>query len=564
MTTNLNSKYYTVDFRISNFKSYFDDPISFHIRKPITIIAGPNGEGKSNLLEALLVGTSNFLKHSKKFRNTGFFTKSIQTSSRPEINTSLYELVFSNIMARDFSGKSYPERLDPKNIVSRGKRKSSVNIRIERYSEKSQRKLVEMMTTITKNPPFIQDSGYINKIGDLEFIYLNSDSILNDLFVKLVGQEFSHQLTSIPGTARKAEYSSNILKIFSKDEDRLICDIDDGKFEEKYLKDMNLFLTSNLATGAKKECILYLFGILAEKLKNEQDWLALFLVDEIESGLHVSRQKTMVDALIGAFTNNEKLSKHVKIVMTTHSPIIYSELMKYPDYVDTYFVLRNPTESSKVYNYDDVVGDELKAKRILAELGLNIYDLPKTVLFVEGKTDKEFWSQILKDVAIIPLRGASIPNVISDLIETFPIARSKEYHVVVDRSAYDKIIKDIEELKRRSVTINGNHIKYNSIEEFLFDIKIGDGDPINVWNKIEKKISTYRDKLSESEMELLNINIEKVRENVEKKGNLGINEFINGLKNKDEFYKILGKNWTILLEKNTQALIEKIKSSIES
>ena len=59
------------------------------------------------------------------------------------------------------------------------------------------------------------------------------------------------------------------------DEDRLICDIEKGEFEEKYLKGRDLFLSSNLATGAKKECILYLFGILTKKYNIKDKWFSL-------------------------------------------------------------------------------------------------------------------------------------------------------------------------------------------------------------------------------------------------------------------------------------------------
>ena len=555
---------YNVEFKITNFKSYLGDPILLKIIKPITIIAGPNGEGKSNLLEAMLVGVSNFLKHSRKFRTTGLLTKPIKVSTRPEINLSLHDFVFSNSLIKNSSDKSYPERLDPRNIVSRGKRRSNIQFTIIRQSGKRERKLVEMTTSITRTSPFMQHSGYINNIEDLEFIYLNPDTSLTDLFVKLVGQEFSHQLTSILGTSRKAEYSSHILSFFSKDEDRLICDIDDGKFEEKYFKGRNVFLTSNLPTGAKKECILYLFGILTEKLKDKQDWLAIFLIDEIESGLHASRQKTMIDALTDAFKENKTLYKHVKIIMTTHSPIIYSELMKNPDIVDTYFVLRNPTESSKIYKYDDVVGDELIEKRILAELGLNIYDLPNTILFVEGKSDKEFWLPILDNVTIIPLRGASIPNVLTELLEAFPIARSKKYHVVVDRSAYNKIDKDVQKLNEKNVIINCKHINYDSIEELIFDIKLDSGNPADLWETIGNKVQYFRDNVNDSEKVFIDINIEKVKEKLEKKGTDGISDFFNSIKNMERFYDTLGKNWSFLLEKEPKEIIEKIKSDIET
>ena len=59
------------EFQISNFKSYFGDQVSLKITKPITIIAGPNGQGKTNLLEAMLVVLANFVNRSYKFKKNG-------------------------------------------------------------------------------------------------------------------------------------------------------------------------------------------------------------------------------------------------------------------------------------------------------------------------------------------------------------------------------------------------------------------------------------------------------------------------------------------------------------
>ena len=562
-----NREDFIAEFHISNFKSFFEDTILFKIIKPITIIAGPNGEGKTNLIEAMLVGISNFINHSIKLKRNSLFTKPIKISSKPDINVSLNNLIFT-----DFTKKSlikstrkivYPERLDPKNIISYGRKRGTIIINILKQKDRGPQKLAEMTTSIYASPPSFRHARYSNKLEHLEFLYLNPDTILNDFFVKLVGQEFSNQLRNIYGTARRAEFQRKILNIFPENEDRLICDIEEGRFEERYLRGMNLFLLSNLATGAKKECILYILGILIEKHKEMKNWLTIFLIDEIEEGLHISRQKKMIEALINAFQEKEELKKHIKIVMTTHSPIIYSELAKYPEYVDIYFVLRNPNEPSKIFEYNAVVGDELKEKRILAELGLNIYELPRKVLFVEGPTDKEFWNEVLGDTGVLPLRGASIPKIISELIIFYPIARSKEYFVVVDRSGYDKIKRDIQELQNEGVNINEFTIGFNSLEELILDVDIETEDPSVVWDKIERRIQEFNKKIEEFERGVLEINIKEARENLEERGKDGIKNFFDSLKNKENFYKIIGKNRYKILKEETNEKIQKIKNSIE-
>lgn len=558
-----------VEFWISNFKSYFGAPISLEITKPITVIAGPNGEGKTNLLEAMLIGLALFVENSHKLKKDSSFTKSIKIASTKaeEIYASLYDLIFTDrttkSLAKVPSEVSYPERLNPTNIISHDQKEGAVLMRILRHSDRGKIKLAEMTSSITASPPSFQHEGYTNQLEHLELLYLNPDTVVSDFFVKLVGQEFSNQLKSIQGTARKAEYQRKILTIFPKDEDRLICDIEGGEFEEKYLKDMNLFLTSNLATGAKKECILYILGILAEKHKKKKNWLIMFLIDEIEEGLHISRQSKLVEALINALQKNEELRKHMKIVMTTHSPIIYSALMKHPEYVDVYFVLRNPKEPSKIFQWDDTVGDELVEKRILAELGLNIYELPRKMVFVEGRSDKIFWNKILEDVGVLPLRGPSIPHVLRELIATVPLARSKEYFVVVDQSALEKAQDDVKELKDKdNVAIEAYGTGFNSLEELIFDVNIDVGGTSDVWDKIGKIAKEFSEKVEQPERAIIETNVELARANLEKKEKDGLREFFKDLKKNDAFYQVIGKHWSQLLEEKGKNKVIELKNII--
>ena len=128
-----------IEFDVKNFKSYFGDPVSFKVIKPITIIAGPNGEGKTNLLEAMLVGVSNFINHSHKLRKNTLFTAPVKLSLKSEISTSLSDLIFTDntkkSLARRPTEISYPERLDPSNIITHKKNVAEINLKIFKKSE---------------------------------------------------------------------------------------------------------------------------------------------------------------------------------------------------------------------------------------------------------------------------------------------------------------------------------------------------------------------------------------------------------------------------------------------
>jgi len=402
-----------------------------------------------------------------------------------------------------------------------------------------------------------------NKIDFLDLHYLNADTSLSDFFVKYVGQEYSRQISRRHGQIRKTSYHQKILNVFPNISDRLIRDVESGEFEEAYSK--GLFLTSNLPTGAKKECLLYLLNIIKEKQNDIDDWMAVFLIDEIESGLHINRQKKIVDALANMFSGDENILKnHIKIILTTHSPLIYSELQKYEEFTDVYYVLREPERPSVLLNAEDDVEDvKLAEKRILLELGMNIFEMPQKILFVEGITDKLFFDQIFSDVGIIPFRSGNIPQVIKDLISSHRIARTKEYSVVVDKNSIKKIDSEIEKIRKESdsfdVTINSISISYNSIEEFIFDIKLdGKAKTSTLWDRIEKKIELFDQTLEKENKGILEINVESARKNLERKGREGFKIFFDNIKNKNKnFYSTLGKHWRLfLIEKNIDFIKE--------
>jgi predicted ATPase len=491
----------SVEFKLSNVKSHYQkDPITFSIEKPISIIAGPNGEGKSNLLEGFLWGISKFIDRSNAHRSKSSFTKEIDINKLKGHPLSFKKIVFTDLLQKSFYRKSLlPERLLASSMLSFGMKKGYCNFKINRDAKIGEGKVnLAESTTVFKKSNIETNGNYKNEIGQLDLFYINSDSYLNDFFVKFVGHEFSEALGKKSGNIPKMEYHKKILGFFPED-GQLINDVDTGRFQEKY--STGQFLTSSLPTGAKKECLLYMMGILKERYKGRKDWMAVFLVDEIESGLNINREKKMADALIEVYLQEPELQNHIKIIATTHSPVIYSELSKHNELVDVHYVLRVPNKPTIVVNSkEDVQDKKIIEKRLLTELGLNIFDLPHKILFVEGKTDKLFFDEIFNDVGILPFRGGSVPEIVRDLILAHSIARTRDYCVLVDKNILVKVKKDMdgvmEDDDSGDINIKLEALGFNSLEEFIFDVNVGgQAHAETLCNRIEEKIEHFDLKL---------------------------------------------------------------------
>ena len=563
-----NDKLYTLEFDINNIKSYYGQPpLKLSVSKPITVIAGPNGEGKSNLLEAMLYGIRTYIKHSTKLKSRSSFFKNIILSKSPNIVANFNNMVFTDLVKRGFlrtsTGQLLPERLNPTEMISYDKNRGKILFSVKRYSSKKRVALVSKSAiTFIRNEEY-QHRIEKNMLNKLDLFYLNTDTGLNDFFVKYVGQEYSKQIAKRRGVNPKGRYHREILSIFKNEGDRLIRDVEDGEFEE--VNTRGKFMTSSLPTGAKKESFLYLLGILKEKYKSLDDWIAIFLIDEFESGLHINRQKKIIDALINSYSQDSVLKNHVKIILTTHSPVIYSELSKNTELVDVYYTLRQPNLPSVVVNKYDSLEDKdnrLVEKKILTELGLNIFDLPNKILFVEGPTDKFFFQNIFTDIGIQPFRGGNIPQVISDLLVSLTIARTKDYLILVDKNKIDKINSDVEKIKiensKPNINILTNNIDFNSIEEFIFDINIERRTAHEMtWNHIQEKIELFNNILTNNSEKLFNFNIENKRSALNSKGMKGIAIFFNDLKkNHKEFYSSVGKYWREMLSESNITFIK--------
>lgn len=561
------SRSYEIEVKFNNFKSHYSqEGVKFKASKPITVIAGPNGEGKSNLIEALLLGVGNHINSSSKLKKGSSFNEEVLINKSPEIKTTYSEILFDDLVKKGLHSKksviSYPERFSPKDVVSFNKKVSNISTVVNRKLNGLSRQLIKSDLKISK----FRYSTKIrkNEIDHLDLIYLNNDMSITDLFVKYVAQTYTEEINSIQGTRGKTEYYDSILNYFPE-EGRIIRDVDNGKFEEKYMKQR--FITSSLPTGAKKECLLYIMGMLSKKHQNKKDWMSVILVDEIESGLHITRKKKLVDALINACKKDEYVKNHMRLILTTHSPIIYSELNKHPELVDTHYVLREPNKSSIIHKTDQIFeGNGLVEKKILSELGLNVYDIPNQILFVEGPTDKLFFNQVFDQVYIQPFYTCNINKVLQDFISSFPITRSKEYLSLVDKNGLKSLNEDVEKLisnDELGISFKTDEIGFNSLEEFIYGIDVSSGGKDStIWNKIEKKEKEWSKLLPDELSGKLNARL--ARRKLERKGRDGIRSYfernIKRNKNLRELYTFVGENYKDMLEQSERDKITKLSN----
>jgi len=238
--------------------------------------------------------------------------------------------------------------------------------------------------------------------------------------------------------------------------------------------------------------------------------------------------------------------------------------MKYPEYVDVRFALRNPKEPSKIFGWENIEDNELLEKRVLTELGLSMYELPSEVVFVEGPTDESFFNKVLEKVKIVPRGGANIPKILSDIILSFPLARHKKYFVITDKREHKGVEKKITStFKVKEIKVEALDLGFGSLEELIFGIDLDNEKTAIAWDKIEKKLEEFKKIVEGSEKVIFEINIKEARKKLEGKDREGLEIFFNSIKKRANFYEAIGGKWNLLLKGESKNNITKIKKAIE-
>lgn len=95
------SRLYSLKFEIKNIKSYYGNTaVNFNVNKPINVIVGPNGEGKSNLLEAMLYGMANYIRRSPNLKSKSSFFKDVILSKSPQISANFFDMIFTDLVKK--------------------------------------------------------------------------------------------------------------------------------------------------------------------------------------------------------------------------------------------------------------------------------------------------------------------------------------------------------------------------------------------------------------------------------------------------------------------------------
>ncbi|MFQ5951476.1 MAG: ATP-binding protein, partial [Candidatus Geothermarchaeales archaeon] len=471
----------TIRAILRNFMSYWGKPTVVTLRKPLTLIAGPNGAGKSALLRGFLLPASALTEKSAAIRRRTLFKKDI--SIRDATKKTMHEALFGrqNLTA---SRRIYPTapRFRPSEVLTYRRAKGSLTLEIS-HSDTSDREnpLSRLALEFTKGKDtYAYHPDTRNRLNNLDLIYLEPDSVISSTFVDLVGSEFEEGAGRIPGIQAKGRLVQEALDRINSD-DRLIDEVHNGRFRDRF-GFTSLFLSEGLATGAKKELLIYLLHLL--KLRNEgrREWAALILVDELGQGLHLSQKHVICDALKRAFGEDEELRSRVRVVATTHSPSIYSFFDETPMLCDIMWVMREARASSQIIPLTQGQTAAEQAKQLVMEhLGMSVFELPRNVVFVEGATDREFYRRALgmEDTGFLPLFGMRVPEVLSSILETLPLSRERKYYGTFDGPRDEALASDLPEPPKMEFT------GYRGLEELIFDIKPNSGAEQH-WMNIER------------------------------------------------------------------------------
>jgi len=287
------------------------------------------------------------------------------------------------------------------------------------------------------------------------------------------------------------------------------------------------------------------------------------LVDELGQGLHLSRQAELANALVSMLGRNG-VKDHVRLIATTHSPLIYSEIIKRNDLADVYFVLREKGHTSQVARWGE--GDDTMIEKMLTtKLWLNMFALPEKLVFVEGKTDKLFFDHALNqisDMEIFRLRGSSIPNVLLDLLKKLPLARQRKYFAVGDESGMESLRAGAKKLEEAGGHLEVINIGSDSLEEFILGISKG-LEETELWDLIALHFENLRKKAEDMGLKLPHIDVAKARTRLESKGREGVDLFLDSLKKQSQIYETVGEHWSEFLPESSRRQLERVIEKIQ-
>lgn len=577
---------YSIDLEIHNFKSYYERKTRVRIDKPITLLVGPNGEGKTNLIHSLLLALDGLIQHSRKLRKTSLWTKRAnllrdrsQLVSLAEVN--MHDLARGALL-RPYGRRRLPPSLDPSNALTVGKRKGSFHLTVNRPDRLSKKREIDCAQVLVEFSRGQLDSGgytvsdySLHHLQNLDLAFIPSDGTPLDVFPARVHQLFLERYSSKEGAAEQARFREVVAQYYPRDES-LILDFRTGRtadpgMQERYSAK---FLSETLATGAKFELVSYLFPLLLDKNSELTEWVAFVLMDELGGGLHMARQKQALSAIISALDREIELRRRVRIISTTHSPLIYSVLSQRPDLVDILFVMREPGFPSTAVRLDEESDADIN-KMMRQELWLNALKLSHALVFVEGKTDKWFFDEVFRphpESTVLRTGGANFPRILAEVISSLEPAPRGAYWQVVESGTENMAAASQERLGEAGIELRLAPLPRSSVEELMcgFEFK---GRASLLWHGMRSFAArlTESSETLQEEVPLQISDVDGAEQELRERGKEGFDSFIGTWKRGTRFrnlYQFCGSNWpAILLEPERRAieqLLERISRSVNN
>lgn len=136
--------------------------------------------------------------------------------------------------------------------------------------------------------------------------------------------------------------------------------------------------------------LLNLFGRLFSIKKGLKAANILLLLDEVDLGLHPEWQRRWISVALPIIKEIFK-GKHIQIIMTTHSPIMLSDI-----YAENVIMLRKDTNGNRI-----IVENQGMEKNQVTTFGQNIHDLYRDSFFLESTRGEYAKEQIQETTKVL-------------------------------------------------------------------------------------------------------------------------------------------------------------------
>lgn len=282
------------DFSIDNL--YYEYAFSASLDEHVNIIVGNNGTFKTTLLR--------LLRHAIAYEKNGLFFQSHLTKVNFKDDITMEYVEFENMLSKDNEGEdtlmnvtTWTPMMGEKKILESEYRKLVKLDFVSTFDVKGDGKSIQDSYLDIRLEKLQSDYGYylsdlvkelterINSNSSITKAELDKINERKNLFISLVNECF-------------AETG----KTLSNDSTKLV-----------FLKDNAIGIYPKELSSGEKQLLIILLTVLLERGEEY-----ILMLDEPEISMHISWQYKLIDMIL-------QLNPNVQIVLTTHSPMIFSD-----------------------------------------------------------------------------------------------------------------------------------------------------------------------------------------------------------------------------------------------